>query len=662
MLWHAAAQEAALPITSVNDLRAISGEDAALKRPVHVRGVVTLIDPPQTVFIQHEGAGTFLHLRAGPIELRPGQIVEAEGVTYPGLYVPGIAPASLRVIGESDLPPPRPVTFEQLASGVYNYEWVEVRGIVRSFQEAPEGRGVLALALGDGRLEVHIAQADAAAARALIDARIRLSGLAAGFINDRRQLVAPHLRVAGLAGVHVDEAAPGDPFALPLTPIEQLLRFHPEGAPGHRVRVRGTLTHRQPGQAIFLREGSRGLLVEAAETPALRHGDMVEALGFAEMGAFSAVLRDSMVRKVDDGEPPEPVRLTAAEVLKGTHDADLVALDAIVVDVLRGTGESALVLRAGDIGFQARIEGGEASHLAALRTRSRVRLTGIARATHPDFSGRGFSARQRSFEILLRDAGDVAIIEAAPFWNPRRLGAALGLLAAIAAAAFAWVALLRRRIAAQTAILRVQTHADAAREERERIAREFHDTLEQELTGLMLRLDAASARIVEPKPRELLDGARRLVREVQAGARSLVWNLRQPVLDAAPLSEAILQTIASLREGRRIEVKTEGDARRLPGLVEHELLRVAQEAVTNAVKHGGASRIDISLHFTSREVRLRAADDGRGFDPPGESAKPGHFGLVGMRERVQKLGGQLSIESRPGGGTTVEAVVPFTAL
>lgn len=663
LLWpavwlNAQAPNTAAPIASVRELRAISGEDAKLQLPVRVRGVVTLMEPRRTAFIQDGDEGTFLHLRSGQGDLRPGQIVEAEGVTYAGLYVPGVEPTSFRVIGEAPLPTPRPVTFEQLASGVFNYEWVEVRGIVRSFREAPDGHTVLALALGDGRLEIHANSADPAAER-LIDARIRLAGLAAGYINDRRQLVAPHLRVTDLSGVEVEKPAPADPFALPGTPVAQLLRFRPEGVPGHRVKVSGVVTHHLPGQALFLRDDMRGLLVETTAGPTLAPGDQVEALGFAEMGGFSAVLRDAVFRRGEAGAKPEPVAASAKEVLRGTHDADLVTLDAQVVDVLRGANEFTLLLREDEIGFHARLGGEESVQLGAVRPGSRVRLIGVARATQPDFPSTGFSARQRSFEILLRTPEDVAVLRAPSAWTARRLATALGLLALVAAAALAWVALLRRRIAAQTAIIRDQARAEAALEERERIAREFHDTLEQELVGLMLRLDAASVKVTEPKPRELLDGARRLVQGVQAGARSLVWNLRQPALDVASLPEAISQTVADLREGRQIEVQTEGETRRLPGVIEHELLRVAQEAVTNAVKHGHAPHIEVALAFRPHEVQLRVTDDGEGFDPERDGTKPGHFGLIGMRERMKRLGGEFAIERRAEGGTTLSATVPL---
>ncbi len=661
-LLSALSLHAAEPVLrSTRELRAISGESAALRQPVRLQAVVTLVDGPRTAFIQEDGAGSFLHLKPGAPELRSGQRVEVEGVTYAGLYVPGVEPTSLRILGEAALPAPRPVSFEQLASGIFHYEWVEVRGIVRSFRADKNGAVTLALALGDGRLEILAASADPAAAVRLIDARIRLAGLAAGFINDRRQLVSPHLRVADLSGLQVEEAAPADPFAVDVTPLLQLRRFRPEGAPGHRVKVRGTVTHHQPGEALFLREDARGLLIETGDEITVRPGDTVEALGFAEMGAFSAVLRDGTVRRLGSGEAPAPIVARVKEVKTGSYDADLVRVEATLLDAVRGGNGFTLLLREDDIGFEARLVGPGAVELAALRPGSRLRLDGIARATEPDFSSTGFSARQRSFSLLLRSADGVVVLRAAPFWNARRLATALGVLALVAVAMLAWAVMLRRRVAAQMAIIRDRTRAEAALEERERIAREFHDTLEQELVGLMLRLDAAAARVTDDKPRELLAGARRLVQGVQAGARSLVWNLRQPALEVASLPEAIRQAVADLREGREIEVTTDGEAQRLPAAIEHELLRVAQEAVTNAVKHGAAKRIGVELAFPPGEARLRVADDGCGFDPNEERGKPGHFGLIGMRERVTKLGGSLRITSEPGRGTTLEAIVPRPA-
>ena len=642
-------------LTTARELRALSAEEAARLYPVRLRAVVTLVAPERTTFIHDGTAATFIASKNKFAPLAPGDLVEIEGVSYSGLYVPGITPDRVTVVGSAPLPAPRPITFEQLASGRFNYEWVEVRGIVRAFRPAEEGRAELPLAMGDGRLEINANATAGADGTQLVDATVRVRGLAAGFINGKRQLVAPQLLVTDLSAFTVEEAAPADPFALADTPAAHLLRFAPEGAPGHRVKVRGVVTHHLAGRALFLRDAEQGLFVESAQMEAVEPGTVVEALGFPEMGEFSAQLRDAAFRVVGKEAPPEPIATDVKQILRGGNDADLVRIEADLLEALRTADAPALLLRDGDTAFEAHIDHGL---LAALRPGSRLALTGIVRMGPPDFQPSGFRTRARSFELLLRRAEDVRVLAAPPWWNARRLAIAAGTLLLLVCAALAWAALLQRRVRAQTEIIAGKIKSEAALEERQRIAREFHDTLEQELVGLALRLDAATPKVSDAKPRELLDGARRLVGRIQDEARGFLWNLRDRSLDTASLRDAIALAVATRQPQRDIAVRTEGEPRRLPAAIEHELLRLAQEATTNAVQHGDAPHIGIVLTYEPRNVRLTVTDDGRGFDPERDGAKPGHFGLVGMRERVTRLGGTFSLRSAPGAGTTVETAIP----
>lgn len=646
-------------LTTALELRNLPAEEAARSYPVKLRAVVTLRASEGTIFVQDETGGTYIHVQNTAFTAEAGQLLEVEGFTYRGLYLTGVVPQKFAIVGQAPLPAPRTLDYEQLASGAFNYEWVEVRGTVRAFRTDKDGRGSLTLAIGNGRIEILANVVTAADGERLIDAAVRVTGLAAGFINSHRQLVAPHLRIQDLTAFQVEQPAPEDPFALPITPTAQLLQFNSAIAPGHRVKVRGIVMHHAPGRALFLRDDTQGLLVEGSSLDPLRPGDVLEAAGFAEMGTFSAQLRDAVWRVVAAGPEIEPVITRAADLAQGAHDANLVQLAADLLDLQRTDDELQLVLRAGDISFRARIAGADRERLATLRPGSGLRLRGIVVVEQLDLPALRFRAYPGSFSILLRSAEDITVLHQPPWWSPERLATALGLVLAVAGAALVWAVSLRRRVAAQTTIIREKVKVEAAAEERERIAREFHDTLEQELVGLALRLDAAGTKVTDPKPRELLDAARRLVQSIQEEARSMVSNLRARALDDAPLPEAIDRAVAGLRHERTIEVHTEGEPCRLSGVVEHELLRIAQESTTNAVKHGQASRIDITLAFTTDEVRLRIADNGRGFDPERETAKPGHFGLIGIRERVQKLHGHIAIRSQPGSGATLEATVPL---
>ncbi len=654
----ALAQEPVLPtLTAARELRALPATEAARHYPVHLEAVTTLVEAPRTIFLRDETGASFVRWSKEIPDLHAGQRIAVDGETYPGLYLTGISAKKVTVLGEGAPPPPLAVNYEQLTSGQFHYERVELGGIIRAVTSVPECL-VVKLAAGDGTLDLYVLHGERAQAEALIDATVRVTGLAAGFINERRQLVAPQLRVQTLEDITIIEPSP-EPFTIPVTRAAELLRFAPGGRAGHRVRVHGAVMHQEPGVAVWLRDEAQGLRVRTASAEALAPGEVVAALGFPAMGKLSAELDDATVQRTGENSPVSPVVVTANDLLTGRHDADLVQIDADVRDAIRDADRLTLTLQSNGTIFPAFLRP-YSSGTPVPAPGSRVRLTGICRIAETTQTGRGFSAKARSFDLLLRSAGhDIVVLRHPPWWTTRRLAVAAGTLLALTLLAFAWAAALRRRVAMQTAIIRDKVTAEAAAGERERIAREFHDTLEQELVGLALRLDAATVKVAEPKPRELLVAARRLVQNIQAEVHGIVRNLRARVLDDAPLPAAIASAVAALAHERTIEVRTEGEPRRLPGLTEHELLRIAQEATTNAVKHGQAHRIEIALAFAPAEVRLRVTDDGHGFDVERDGTKPGHFGLIGIRERVQKLGGRFELRSQPGAGATLEATVPL---
>jgi len=157
-----------------------------------------------------------------------------------------------------------------------------------------------------------------------------------------------------------------------------------------------------------------------------------------------------------------------------------------------------------------------------------------------------------------------------------------------------------------------------------------------------------------------LDRARMLVRNSMTEARRYVWDLRSQELQKKDLPAALRDTTKRLTAESNIDtvVEVAGPLRPLPVEVETNLLRIGQEAVNNAVKHARAKRIEVGLNFDTRKVQLSVRDDGRGFDPS-EQIADGHFGLLGMRERAEQIGGVLSIDSAPERGTQIAVEVPL---
>lgn len=203
-----------------------------------------------------------------------------------------------------------------------------------------------------------------------------------------------------------------------------------------------------------------------------------------------------------------------------------------------------------------------------------------------------------------------------------------------------------------------------AAEERNRLAREIHDSIAQTLTATSLQLESADA-LMNEDPGRTRDHLRRalvLTRSNLEEARRSVMDLRAAPLRGRPLSEAleVLVDEWSERTGIPARLKAVNAARPLPPHAEAALYRITQEALSNAARHAGAGRVTVRLAATPDQVQLTVEDDGRGFDVSG--VPEGRYGLVGMRERAATLGGSLNIESASGTGTRITTTVPLERL
>jgi signal transduction histidine kinase len=212
--------------------------------------------------------------------------------------------------------------------------------------------------------------------------------------------------------------------------------------------------------------------------------------------------------------------------------------------------------------------------------------------------------------------------------------------------------------------LLIQAREAGVGDERQRMAREIHDTLAQGLTGIITQLEAAQQTASEPERERRIDNAKRLARDSLAEARRSVQALRPQALEDSKLPDALADEVTrwTATSGVLAEVRTTGDPQALHPEVEVTLLRVAQEALANVAKHAGAAHAWVTLSYMEDVVTLDVRDDGAGFDRAEPSPAGGGFGLIAMRQRVNRLAGQLEIESEPGAGTAVSASLPAIPL
>ncbi len=232
-------------------------------------------------------------------------------------------------------------------------------------------------------------------------------------------------------------------------------------------------------------------------------------------------------------------------------------------------------------------------------------------------------------------------------------------------------ALIDELVSTQDRLAATEREAGVA-QERQRLAHEIHDTVAQSLSSIQMLLHAAERDLRETRltaeelevPLKRLEAARHSASDNLSETRAMIAALTPAPLSETSLPEALERIASSFANAGEVDIDVEidGEPQRLPMRVEAGLLRIAQGAVGNVVKHSGATRARVTVTFAPAEVRLDVVDNGAGFDADAQPEKPvglGHIGLDAMRTRARELGGELVVESAPGGPTAVSVAVPI---
>jgi len=490
-------------LRTAEQVRRLSAEQAARHYPVQLRGVVTFFAQTNYFrFVQDGTAGIYFYLDDSVPHkaLAAGQTVEIDGETNPGEYAPIVNARRIEILGEGEYPAAKPVTFEQLASGQQDSQFVRVRGIVRAAYFDPPSRYFsIDVATGGGRLTALASKLPVPPAE-LADSIVEVTGVCVTRFNHLRQLFDTRLLVPRPQDLMVEQPAARDPFAVPLQPIGSLLRFTPEGTYGHRVKVLGTVIYRRNDTTLYIEDEIEGLCVETKQAGALVPGDRVEVLGFPAKGDYTPMLQDAVFRKIDAGSSPIPDAVNADEALKGTHDCRLVRIEGTVLDRARHTGQQFLVLQGGGFIFPAYLEHqGPGLDFSYLQNGSKVAVTGVCRIETGTDWHVGEDWRAKSFRVLMRSPEDIFLLRRPPWWNLQKMLWAVGLLMAVILMAFAWVAILRRRVHKQTGIIRRQLQSEAALKERyEDLFENANDIVfTHDLSGRLTSINKAGERLLQ---------------------------------------------------------------------------------------------------------------------------------------------------------------------
>jgi signal transduction histidine kinase len=650
-----------VPLTSIQQIRELSPEQARAGLPVKVRAVVTFAKPSFATLFIHDGtAGIFVEQtpkKNDPAGLQTGVQLEITGITGEGMFAPvikgvGTQDPVVTLIGPGTLPEPRLIDGAEMSRPDLDSDWVSIDTWVSEVL-MDGSNGILAChsencdfhVLLEGPLPPESVPWD------LAESRIRVRGVVATTFNRGRQMTARFLRVTSISEITPLNPKRADPTEPRLVRPDELMQAKGPG-PGDLVRVRGVASLALPGRGLFLQVAGGGLWVQTAQPIAAPPGAVIEVIGWPRPGELKPFIRAHRASVMGTTTPPKATLLKASEALKASHDAEWISVAAELLDSSHGPDGTTLELRDTDVIFRGLVPDVSKIPMPKLKPGSRIRISGISRVTS---IGSIILRVEDKLQILARTPADVTLLSPPPFWTVRNVSF---LAAAIIAGSFGVLAVSRSRRRREQQTQRREFEAVLA--ERGRFAREIHDSLAQGLTSVSFQLECVRDQLTaDPvSAASHVETARSLVRDSLKEARRTVWNLRPLALAEAALLTALQRFAANLTDTGKIAFhqQIEGMPRSLPPSREDTLLRIGQEALTNAARHASASEISLTLRFGPGWVSLSIKDNGQGFDVATRVGQG--FGLTGMHERVAALGGSLAIDSRPGHGTEVSATLP----
>lgn len=394
----------------------------------------------------------------------------------------------------------------------------------------------------------------------------------------------------------------------------------------------------------------------------VKPGDRVRVAGVKPKGSARPRIERATTEKIGTGDVPDPIEMSVEEMYAVGEDGEeghrawygrLVAVRGIVTDINRRETYTQILLGPRGRSVQVALPiSWNAPLPEGLEFGAFVRVRGIGHYDTLPPDRKGAVAGLVNFSVYPERLADLQVLDQAPFWTPTKIFA---VCTAFALVMLGFVALAMR------ARERDRIAADAARRERLRLTSELHDNFQQLLAGCMFRLGAAMGKVGkdDEAARAQLELLRNSLNHTQSSLRSALWGLTEEAEGPAALSELFKYAASRLPQWSGIvHFTVRGRERSVARKCSGSLLLILQEAVGNAIRHGGAKRVDVVVDFTDNALVFGVKDDGCGFDsrtPP----KSGHLGLVTMRQHAEGLGGTLTVVSREGEGTTVTARIPL---
>jgi diguanylate cyclase (GGDEF)-like protein len=456
-------------LTTIGAIHRLTAPEAARGYPVRVRAIVTYYDAipkhPQhpTLVVTDDTATIFVTTPAIPFPIKAGSVLEITGKSAPGEFAPVIVQPRLRFLGQG-APPARAAraTLSQFLKGADDPAWVEMEGVVEGVERAGDNV-TLKLGLADGEMAATTVSEQGVNYAGLVDALVSIRGVAGSIFNRHGQLSGYQLFFPSMAAVTVEQAAPRDPFELPIRGIGSLMTYAPGKIFNHRTHIRGAATLFWPGRLLCVHDASGSLCAITSQTAPLATGEMVDVAGFAGIGQIAPILSDAVYRALPTRAEVAPIAIDGQEGLSGENDAKLVQIEGKLITQDRALKDFTILVSAGRFTFPVSLpRTPESRSLLKVEEGSLVRVTGIC-AVQTDstaFFHDDGHAKIKFFQIFLRSPADVAVLRRPSWWTAAHSLRVLELAFAATLCILGWSLYLRRRLKQQTELLRYQATHD----------------------------------------------------------------------------------------------------------------------------------------------------------------------------------------------------------
>jgi diguanylate cyclase (GGDEF)-like protein len=457
-------------LTTLHAISALSNAEASQLLPVAFEATVTYYRwYDRLLFVQDAGVAISVVPPSLEAKLAPGDRVMVRGRTHEG-FRPEVLADSVTVLYHGTLPEPSPASFDQLIRAERDCLRVTVHATVRSADIVMHGQFpsiYLGLVMDGGHVDATVLGHDTSKFRELLDAEVEITGAVAGKFDSKMQLAGVVLEVPTLADVKILKLAGARPQQLPVTPMDQVLSGYNVRDLTKRVRVKGTITYFQPGQAVVLQNGAKSLWIMTQTEKPLKVGNLADATGFPDARNGDLTLTWGEITESQERAPITPTPVSWPELVSGTKAFDLVSFEGRVLVAVRATAQDEYVLVSDGHLFSVIYRHPDLSSqlpLPALKqipVGSKVQVTGIC---VPSYGSDPFHGPV-AFDILLRSFDDVTIV-ASPGWlNVRNLIVIVALLLAfmLVVVARGWVLEHRVRRQAITMASRTEMEADLER-------------------------------------------------------------------------------------------------------------------------------------------------------------------------------------------------------